>query len=81
MNDWEDQRTFAHRPGAPAPCQARVRVLRADGTDHCTRPARHEHFAFTTGSRLELCTQHFEMILRYERRGSPGDLVKHWNGT
>jgi len=60
------------------PCQARITQTRADGSDACSRMAKHEHYAFDTGTRLMLCTQHRDCLLKRERLGSSGDLLDQW---
>ena len=59
-------------------CQARVEVIRADGTDACSRRARHEHLEFTSNTRLRLCTQHLHSLKRRENLGSSEHLLDLW---
>jgi hypothetical protein len=62
-------------------CQARIRELRADGTDRCRREARHDHLAYATGMRVALCTQHMKALRHRELLGSSEDMLRHWDGS
>lgn len=59
-------------------CQARIATPRPDGSDECQRHARHEHTALATGDRYELCSQHFNALVRRERLGSSQHLIEIW---
>jgi hypothetical protein len=64
-----------------APCQARIRELRADGTDLCSRMGAHSHYSFAANKELLLCTQHRDCLARRERLGSSETLLLRWDAT